>query len=89
MESSGLDGDYKKFVKKLQTQFPNLNVIDGTTANYRANHFIDSGHLQRDGSIPYSLQIGKIIAKGVPTRWYQLPDASEWFDDSNLEDTVQ
>lgn len=89
MDSCGLSNSYNNFLKELQKQHPNLFVIDGTSSNYKTLHFIDAGHFQREGSIPYSTQIGKTLASGLVSRWLNLPKSTEWNDDTSFEDTLQ
>src|SRR5262249_23239502 len=59
----------------LVDRYPNLTVLDGRYSGYHATVFLDHTHLTFDGLIPFSEELGALIARRLNTpsfspRWF-------------------
>lgn len=89
MEETGFETAYTNLVRNMQSQFPNLIVIDGRHANYDGHLFIDSEHFHRHGATIYSKSVAEILRLPASTRWIQLPKCDMSDVDMTLEDVEQ
>ena len=56
------DADYERFIRHLQTRFPNLRVIDARHSGYSPDVFWDAVHLDRDGRLAvFTAQIAEVL----------------------------
>ncbi|MDR3637899.1 MAG: hypothetical protein P4L84_29105 [Isosphaeraceae bacterium] len=77
-EHLGSDVAFAALVRSHQEQYSNLVVIDGRTAGYAEDCFLDPTHLNRRGAMEFSAAVAEIIAGGQPSsqaslRWVALP----------------
>ncbi len=77
-DRSGVHARIDRFVRGLQTQFPNLTVLDARHAGYPNHVFVDPVHLDRDGAVALSTDVGDVIERTLchsepSTRWVNLP----------------
>ncbi len=89
MEATGFETAYINLVRRMQSQFPNLIVIDGRHANYDGHLFIDSEHFHRHGATIYSKSVAEILRLPASTRWIELPKCDMSDVDMTLEDVEQ
>jgi hypothetical protein len=59
-------------------KYPNLTVFDGRYSGYHASVFLDPTHLNFDGLVPFSHELGALIARRLITpsffpRWIAAP----------------
>jgi hypothetical protein len=79
LEQIGFDAKHEEFVRSLVAEYPGLSVFDARHSNYDPNVFVDANHLQYDGALTFSAEIGDLLrAKmdGSPAssgRWVQVP----------------
>ena len=80
-ETLGLDAEYGGFIRRLQTRFPRLVVIDGRHAGYTIADFVDPIHLNRRGAVAFSAGIAECLAGRSQSvdapRWIELPELRE------------
>jgi hypothetical protein len=77
-DGNGVHANLDRFVRGLQTQFPNLSVIDARHAGYRNTVFVDPVHLDRDGAVALSADVAEVLRRSLihsepVARWVELP----------------
>lgn len=77
-ERTGFEAEQTRFLRALQARFPNLVVVDGRSANYDPGVFWDRHHLEKQGAIAFSIELGNLLrhdlAQGSHSgRWIELP----------------
>jgi hypothetical protein len=65
-ERRGTDAMFDRFLKGLQTEFPNLYVVDGRRLNYDKTLFIDTVHLDRDGAAAFTREVASVLQRKAP-----------------------
>jgi hypothetical protein len=79
-EASGFDAEHRAFVRGLQHRFANLIVVDARRSVREPEAFWDTHHLSAEGAYPFSLALGDLIRKTLPTAspGPARPDAGRW-----------
>jgi hypothetical protein len=77
-DGNGVHANYDRFVRGLQDQFSNLSVIDARHAGYQDPVFVDPVHLDRDGAVALSNDVGDVLQRALThsepvARWVELP----------------
>jgi hypothetical protein len=93
----GTIGAYRQFVRRQQSRFPGLIVLDAQRAAWERSAFRDPVHLNRDGAVRLSLAVAESIARRSDlsadrARWIELEgyaDRSSNRFQSLLEDLDQ
>jgi hypothetical protein len=79
-EASGVAERYRGFVDSIATRHANVTLVDATDSHYAVEAFNDPVHLNRDGAVVFSADLGRAIAgvlagEGGPVpRRVRLPD---------------
>jgi hypothetical protein len=89
-----LTAQYTRYAQHLQTQYPNLVIIDGRHAGYQRSVFRDSTHLDRKGALTLSLALAEVVVAHLDgsaggSRWVDLPGYRDRSDVVPLEDVDQ
>lgn len=88
---SGFPQRFDQFLRTLQTQHPNLVVLDARGAGYHPDVFMDPEHLGREGAQALSEDLGDLFRRlrrsDLPVdRWVHLPSFRPRPSDSSVED---
>ncbi|MEO6810449.1 MAG: hypothetical protein ABI353_15145 [Isosphaeraceae bacterium] len=89
-----LTAQYTRYARQLQSQYPNLVIVDGQHAGYDRSVFRDATHLDRKGALTLSLALVDVIGAHLDgrlsgLRWVDLPGYRERSDVVPLEDVDQ
>ncbi len=93
-EQIGHDGAYTQFVRRMQGKYPGVVVLDGRKSGYPYPVFFDAAHLDYQGAVSFSAEVGRILKASLPPavgdpRWIDLPAYRDRAIDAQLEDIAQ
>jgi len=78
-EHAGLDARYRRFVRTWQERYPGLVVLEALRSGYDNSVFVDSVHLDRNGSLALSADVAEAIARNLELpRPAQTPRSDLW-----------
>jgi hypothetical protein len=60
-DRSGEEASYDRFVAGFLERHPNLTLVDARASGYRADRFLDRIHLDREGALALSTQLGALL----------------------------
>lgn len=77
-EESGAEAGYLKFVRSLQSSYPNVTIVDGRHSGYDASLFVDATHLDGEGARILTMALGAVLRRERDEpmrsgRWLDLP----------------
>jgi hypothetical protein len=77
-EKNGINHRYEAWIKRLQSSFSNLYVLDWRRSNYQNSSFTDGIHLNVEGAVSITAALGDYLERsfrgeGVDVRWVQMP----------------
>ena len=93
-ERLGLDDQYTRFTRDIQSRCPNVVVLDGRRRGYGPEVHVDPLHLDRQGAAVFSADVAELVARqldapGSLPRWNVLPFYRERPASVVLEDVRQ
>src|SRR5262249_51799500 len=59
----GRDGPFQRFIREEQARFPDLVVIDGRRSGYHPDLFVDSSHLNIEGTTTFSVDVADVVRR--------------------------
>lgn len=92
---SGDEQLYIDFIRKQQSRYPNLFVLDARDCGYEKSVFVDGVHLDRDGATALSMGVAQALrhsvseAGGAPTKWIKIPTFNEAKSRIAIEDVTE
>lgn len=93
-EANAIDSGYLTWVRKLQSRYSNLVVLDGRYAGYESAAFLDALHLNTLGASTASLAVGETLQRVVRgpiggDRWVTMPPYRSPSAVIAVEDAIQ
>jgi hypothetical protein len=92
-DRGGRDPQYEDFLRRLQSEYPNLVVLDGRHSGYDLSAMWDLTHLNRRGAAAFSADVALVLRDrlaGVPgPRWVALAAYRDPSGIAPLEDVDQ
>ncbi|HEV3122796.1 MAG TPA: hypothetical protein VGY53_12870 [Isosphaeraceae bacterium] len=93
-QRTGFASKERQFLRALQARFPNLVVIDARGTNYDPGVFWDRHHLEKEGAVAYSIDLGNVLRHDLARgsgggKWIALPQYQAHVADFMIEDIAQ
>lgn len=89
LEKSGVDSAYCKLAEDMLKRYPNLRIVDARHAHYGSTNFTGGCHLNRYGSMVFSLGLSKLLGpclnNRISHRWLIMPRFQELEASTPLE----
>ena len=91
-EALGSDEAYTRFVKAVVARHPEVSVVDARRSGFGNEAFFDTTHLNRDGAVAFSDELGRAIRARRETTgsdqpyWVSLPPYRKATETARVED---